>query len=97
MATESYDELEQTSNFDSSIYDFENNEWVQGKPPFFLIQTEYNNAVSSFYDPLGTGFIYMSVKHRSPVFAQKFLFYFKGIYISQKYNNQSIYKYSKIL
>lgn len=73
MATESYDELEQASNFDSSIYDFENNEWVQGKPPFFLIQTEYNNAVSSFYDPLGTGFIYISVKHRSPVFAQKFL------------------------
>jgi|TARA_B110000003_G_C16510003_1_gene480813 LPS O-antigen subunit length determinant protein (WzzB/FepE family) len=73
MATESYDELEQTSNFNSSIYNIENNEWVQGKPPFYLIQTEYNNAVSSFYDPLGTGFIYISVKHRSPVFAQKFL------------------------
>ena len=73
MATESYDESEQTSNFNSSIYNIENNEWVQGKPPFYLIQTEYNNAVSSFYDPLGTGFIYISVKHRSPVFAQKFL------------------------
>lgn len=73
MATESYDELEQTSNFNSSIYNIENNEWVQGKPPFYLIQTEYNNAVSSFYDPLGTGFIYISVKHRSPIFAQKFL------------------------
>jgi hypothetical protein len=73
MATESYDELEQTSNLNPSIYNIENDEWVQGIPPFHLIQTEYNNAVSSFYDPLGTGFIYMSVKHRSPAFAQNFL------------------------
>ena len=73
MATESYDELEQASNLNPSIYNIENNEWVQGMPRFHLIQTEYNNAVSSFYDPLGTGYIFISVKHRSPVFAQSFL------------------------
>jgi hypothetical protein len=72
MATKSFDESEQTSAFNPSVYSIENNEWVQGTPPFYLIQTEYNNAVSTFYDPLGTGFIYISVRHRSPVFAQKF-------------------------
>ena len=73
MATLSFDELDQVSTLNSSIYSIENSEWVQGLPPFFLIESEYHSSVSVHYDPLGTGFIYISVKHRSPVFAQKFL------------------------
>ena len=73
MATKTFNEDTKRSVFDSRIYDVARSEWVLGKPTFFEAFDEYKNAVSTHYDPMGTGLITISVQHRSPIFAHQFL------------------------
>jgi len=73
LATKSFDEATQTTIFNSKAYDEKNQEWVQGQPNFSDSMKAYKKTISTYYDPMGDGFIKISTKHRSPIFAHDFL------------------------
>ena len=73
LATKGFDEATQTTIFNSKAYDEKNQEWVEGQPNFSDSMKAYKNTISTYYDPMGDGFIKISTKHRSPIFAHDFL------------------------
>ena len=73
FATKNFDETTQTNIFNPKVYDAVNKQWIHGEPNFSDSFKAYRNTISVYYDPLGNGFITISSKHRSPVFAHDFL------------------------
>ena len=73
MATKSFNEEKNIDELDPEIYDSSQSLWINSQPSFFVSYHQYLNTVSTHYDPLGSGFITVTVKHRSPTFAQFFL------------------------
>jgi len=73
MATKTFNEENNSDELDHRIYDASKLAWIDRTPTFFESYNQYRNTVSTHYDPLGSGFITITVKHRSPIFAQKFL------------------------
>jgi len=73
MATKNFDEKNNTDELDPNVYDPIKSSWINDPPSFFESYDKYRNTVSTHYDPLGSGFITLTVKHRSPIFAKNFL------------------------
>jgi hypothetical protein len=73
MATKSFNEEKNIDELDPDIYDSSQSLWIDSQPSFFHSYRKYLDTVSTHYDPMGSGFITLTVKHRSPKFAQNFL------------------------
>jgi hypothetical protein len=73
MATNTFNEDKNIDEFDPDVYDVSKSLWINSPPTFFESYHQYLSTVSTHYDPMGSGFISISVKHRSPIFAQNFL------------------------
>lgn len=73
MATKNFNEKNNTDELDADVYDSIKSSWINSPPSFFESYNQYRNTVSTHYDPLGSGFITLTVKHRSPIFAKNFL------------------------
>jgi uncharacterized protein involved in exopolysaccharide biosynthesis len=81
MAAKSFDAASKKINFDDSLYDVKEDEWIReviypySKIPSILeVHKELNEKVLSVSVDKKTGYITLSIEHISPVFAQKFIF-----------------------
>jgi hypothetical protein len=72
MAIKGYDEENQKDIFKESIFDSAKNTWVYGAPSSWDAYKAYRGALFAELQPK-TGFVKLSVKHRSPKFAKSFL------------------------
>jgi uncharacterized protein involved in exopolysaccharide biosynthesis len=77
IAVDSYDEDTKSIKYNDNIYDVENNKWVRDFPSYRSLTPSYielHDIYSSTINVkknLETGFVSLSAKHQSPVFAQK--------------------------
>jgi hypothetical protein len=72
MAIKGYDEENQKDIFKESVFDSAKNTWVYGAPSSWDAYKAYRGALFAELQPK-TGFVKISVKHRSPKFAKSFL------------------------
>ena len=73
MATKTFNEENNSEELDSNLYNSSKSLWINGAPTFFQVRNQYRSTVSTHYDPMGSSFITITVKHRSPIFARDFL------------------------
>jgi LPS O-antigen subunit length determinant protein (WzzB/FepE family) len=72
MATESYNSETKQLVFDSDVYDTANKKWLQAKPSYIQTYDVYMSQMAINYD-MNVGLIYISMEHKSPIFAKEFL------------------------
>ena len=72
MADESYDSESKKLVFKSNIYDAVNKKWLETQPSYLKTYNVYMGQVSIDYNALQR-LIFLSVEHKSPIFAKKFM------------------------
>jgi len=72
MAVKSFDLNAKKNIFDEAIYDSDNKTWLAFKPPSWLAYKKYKKISTIDFDPK-SGFVSISISHRSPQFSKDFL------------------------
>ena len=73
MAFKAYDATLNASQFNESLFDSDKKAWKESKKPStYQSYIVYNNSLT-VYSPKMSSFVYLNMKHGSPVFARDFL------------------------